>query len=133
MKKAYSITLALAMMLSVFLTAVPSFAQDSKPLTTKEVAKLLKTANEPVEHRRISEYYQQEAAKQRRNAREHSGLAAIYEQTHPFAAMEAKHGDAFGQGASHCKKFSELAEAQAKEADALAALHEDMAKAAEQK
>ena len=47
--------------------------------------------------------------------------------------MEAKHGDAFGQGASHCKKFAELAEEQAKEADALVALHEDMAKSAEQK
>jgi len=36
-------------------------------------------------------------------------LAAIYEQTHPFAAMESKHGDAWGQGANHCKKLAQLA------------------------
>ena len=60
-------------------------------------------------------------------------MAAIYQQKHPFAAMESKHGDAFGQGASHCQKFADLAKEQAKEAEALAAIHEDMAKAAEQK
>ena len=60
-------------------------------------------------------------------------LAPIYGEKHPFAATEAKHWDTFGQGARHCKKFAELAEEQAKEADALVALHEDMAKPAKQK
>ncbi|HEY8671265.1 MAG TPA: hypothetical protein VIL63_10535 [Terriglobales bacterium] len=60
-------------------------------------------------------------------------IAAIYSENHPFAAMESKQGDAFGLGASHCKKFTELAEEQAKEADALVVLHEDMATAAEPK
>src|SRR6266566_8667033 len=70
----------------------------------------------------------------RQNAKKHSDLAAIYEEKHPFAVMESKLGDAFGQGARHCKKFAELAIEQAKEADALVSvLHENMAKAAEQK
>jgi predicted ATPase len=47
--------------------------------------------------------------------------------------MEAKHGNSFGQGASHCRTFAALALEQAKEADALAAFHEDMAKTAAQK
>ena len=51
----------------------------------------------------------------------------------PFPAMEAKHGAAFGQGAQHCKRWAELSVEQAKEAEALAAMHEEMAKAAEQK
>lgn len=94
---------------------------------------MLKTAKEPPEHLRIVAYYRAEAARLRQSAREHADLAAIYGETHPFAAMESKHGDTFGQGASHCKKFAELALEQAKEVDALAALHEDRAKAAEQK
>jgi hypothetical protein len=47
--------------------------------------------------------------------------------------MEAKHGNNFGQGARHCKKFAQLALEQAKEAEALAELHEQMATTAEQK
>jgi hypothetical protein len=47
--------------------------------------------------------------------------------------MEAKHGTAFAQGAPHCKRWAELSAEQAKEAEALAAMHEEMAKAAEQK
>lgn len=47
--------------------------------------------------------------------------------------MEAKRGDTFGQGASQCHKWSELQAKEAKEAEALATLHEDMAKTAGQK
>ena len=101
----------LASLVASSLISVYSVAQDKKSSvpTRKELVTLLKTA------------------------KEHSELAAIYQQKHPFAAMESKHGDAFGQGASHCQKFADLAKEQAKEAEALAALHEDMAKEAEQK
>jgi hypothetical protein len=117
------------------LVLVYSVAQDNKTSvpTNKELKVLLKTATEPPQHLRIAAYYRAEAARLRQSAKEHSDLAAIYSETHPFAAMESKHGDAFGLGASHCKKFAELAEEQAKEVDALVVLHEDMAKAAEQK
>ena len=124
------VLLALALM---SLGSVYSVAQEQTAPTKKEFITLLKTAKEPPEHRRIAAYYQQEAASLRESAKEHSELAAIYEEKHPFAALESKHGDAFGQGASHCKKFARLAEEQATEADALATLHERMAKAAEQK
>jgi hypothetical protein len=112
---------------------VYSVAQEQKVPTKKEFITLLTTAKEPPEHRRIAAYYQQEAAALRESAKEHAELAAIYQEKPPFAALESKHGDAFGQGASHCKKFARLAEEQAKEADALATLHEEMAVAAEQK
>ena len=124
------ITLAVTSFVSVY-----SVAQDknSSVPTRKELVTLLKTAKEPSEHRRIAAYYRHEAASLTQSAKEHSELAAIYQQKHPFAAMESKHGDAFGQGASHCEKFAQLAKEQAKEAEALAVLHEDMAKEAEQK
>ena len=125
----------LASLVASSLISVYSVAQDKKSSvpTRKELVTLLKTAKEPPEHRRIAAYYRHEAASLMQSAKEHSELAAIYQQKHPFAAMESKHGDAFGQGASHCQKFADLAKEQAKEAEALAALHEDMAKEAEQK
>jgi hypothetical protein len=130
-----SAIVVLATLAAVSLVSVYSVAQNKKSSvpTRKELVTLLKTAKEPPEHRRIAAYYRQEAARLTQSAKEHSELAAIYQQRYPFAAMESKHGDAFGQGASHCEKFAQLAKEQAKEAEALAALHEDMAKTAEQK
>ena len=130
-----SMVAVLATLAAMSLVSVYSVTQDKKsPIPTrKELVTLLKTAKEPPEHRRIAAYYRHEAASLTQSAKEHSELAAIYQQKHPFAAMESKHGDAFGQGASHCEKFAQLATEQAKEAEALAVLHEDMAKEAEQK
>jgi hypothetical protein len=124
------VTLAATSLVSVY-----AAGQDNKPSvpTKKELVTLLKTANEPPQHLRIAAYYRAEAERLTQSAKEHTELAAIYEQTHPFAAMESKHGDAFGLGASHCQKFAELAKEGAKEAEALAVLHEDMAKYEEQK
>ena len=116
-----------------FLNTTYSAAQDHKVPTKNELATLLKTAQEPPDHLRIAAYYTQEAARLRQSAKQHTELAAIYEQTHPFAAMEVKHGDAYGQGASHCRKFAQLALNDAKEADALATLHKGMANTAGQK
>ena len=113
--------------------SVYTVAQVQKVPTKKELKVLLKTAKEPQEHLRIAAYYREEAAHKRAEAKEHSDLAAVYEKDKPFAAMDAKFGKAFGQGASHCKMFAALAADQAKEADALAALHEEMAKAGQQK
>ena len=127
------ITIAIVILSVVFVNAAYSFAQDLKVPTKKELATLLKTAKEPPDHLRIAAYYTQEAIQLRQVAKEHSELAEIYQRNHPFAAMESKHGDAFGQGASHCKKFAQLALDQANEADALAELHKEMANTAAQK
>lgn len=125
--------------LTVIFLALSSFvpvsmAANNKPVLTKnELKVLLRTAKEPPEHRKIAEYYRQEAQRLTASAKEHAELATIYEQTHPFPAMESKHGNTFGQGASHCKKFASLQAEAAKESEALATLHEDMAKTADQK
>ncbi len=117
----------------LFLNTTYAAAQDQKVPTKNELAALLKTAKQPPDHLRIAAYYTQEATRLRQSAKQHSELAAIYEQTHPFAAMEAKHGDASGQGASHCRKFAQLSLDEAQEADALSSLHKEMANTSAQK
>ena len=111
-----------------------SVGGNRKPvISKKELKVLLKTATEPADHQKIAAYYRNEAQLLTNSSKEHQELAAIYAKNPPFPAMESKHGDSFGQGASHCRKFAELQAEAAKEAEALATLHEGMAKAAEQK
>jgi hypothetical protein len=116
-----------------FASVYPAAAQNKRTISKKELKVLLRTATEPAEHQKIAEYYRQEAQRLTTSSKEHQELAAIYGKNPPFPAMESKHGDSFGQGASHCRKFAELQAEAAKEAEALATLHEGMAKAAEQK
>lgn len=105
-------------------------ADSSASLSKKELKTLIATAQTPADHRRIAAYYQQQATDLRRKAKDHEEMAGIYQkQPLPY---EGKH--AYGTvGFSHCRKFADLFIEQAKEADALASLHEDMAKAAETK
>jgi len=126
-------------LLTIIALALSSFvpiamAGNNKPvLSKKELKVLLRTAKEPPEHRKIAEYYRQEAQRLPASAKEHTELAEIYAKNPPFPAMEAKHGTSFGQGASHCRLWAQLDAEQAKEAEALATLHNEMAKSAEQK
>ena len=135
MKMANRKPFALMLMLSLAFASFSTFAvaSENKVITKKEFKTLLKTAKEPVEHRKIAEYYRQEAARLTASAKEHEELAEIYAKNPPFPAMEAKHGTSFGQGAPHCKRWAELSAEQAKESMALAAMHEEMAQAAEKK
>lgn len=118
-----------ALALSSFAPA--SSAQANKPITKKELKILLKTAKEPAEHQKIAEYYQQEAQKLTAESKEHEELAKIYAEHPERPSMGSR--TPFGQGAEHCHKLAQLNAEQAKESEALAALHEEMAKAAEQK
>ncbi len=111
---------------------VSSAATGTNPTLSKnELKGLLKNARTPAEHRTIAEYYRQNAERLTASSKKHAELAEVYAKNPPFPAMEAKHGDAFGQGASHCRKWAQLDAEQADKAEKLAALHEDMAKKAE--
>ena len=76
----------LATIAALSLISVYSAAQDKKASvpTRKELVTLLKTAEEPPEHRRIAAYYRHEAASLTQSAKEHSELAAIYQQKLSF-------------------------------------------------
>jgi hypothetical protein len=102
-------------------------------LKQKELKSLIATAKTPADHLRIANYYREQAAKLTASSNEHVAMAKEYAKNPVFAAVEAKQQASFGQGASHCRRWAELDKQQAKEAEALVALHEEMAKAAEQK
>lgn len=127
------ISIAAIAVLFAALFVPASFAERNKPLLTKhELKVLLRTAKEPSEHRRIAEYYRQEAQRLTTESKEHAAMAEIYAKNPPFPAMQAKHGDTF-PGVGHCRKWAELIADEAKEAESRTAMHEQMAKDAEKK
>ena len=75
-------------------------------------------------------YYSEEAQRLVTDAKSHLDMGRTYEKQ--ALTFEAKHP--YGTlGVSHCNYWADLDLRQAKEAAALAARHEEMAKAAEQK
>jgi hypothetical protein len=129
-KNLVSIAILIASIFTVSFAPVYSVAQTQKVPTKKELVTLLKSAKEQPEHLRIAAYYRQEVQRLTADAKYHDemgaayqGRALPYESKHPYGTL----------GVSHCHYWAKLDLQQAKEAEALAALHEDMAKAAEQK
>ena len=122
-------TLLVALVLSS-VAPMHLLAADSSDSSKKELKSMIATAKTAADHRRIAAYYQQQATDLRRKGKDHEEMAAIYQkQPLPY---EGKH--AYGTlGFSHCRKFADLYIEQAKQAEALASLHEEMAKAAENK
>ena len=109
--------LIIAVLFTISIPAYPTTQSGDMP-TKDEVTTLLKSAKTPLEHHRIAMYYNQEALRLRREANLHRAWANIYSK---------------GQGAAHCTNLVKVYEQGAKDADALATMHEDMAKTAEQK
>ena len=93
-------------------------AQSQDVPTKDELAALLKAAKTPLEHHRIAMYYKQEASQARRDAETHRAWVNIYGK---------------GQGAAHCTNLVNVYEQAAKDDDALAVLHETMAREADKK
>jgi hypothetical protein len=129
-KNLVSIAVLIATLFTVSFTSVYTMAQSQKVPTKKEVVKLLKTAKEPPEHLRIAAYYRQQAQRLTAESKFHEEMGKTYEKSPlPFEAKQP-----YGAiGLSHYHYWAQMDLQPAKEAEALAALHEDMAKAAEQK
>lgn len=116
-----------------FAPAYSAAAEKTATLTKRDLKVLLKGAKTPTDHLRIADYYRQKAQDLTASSKQHSELAATYTKNPPFPALEAKHGYAFGQGVAHCRYWAKRDADEATKAEALAAHHEDLAKAAEQK
>lgn len=114
----------------MLLSLVYIYSAEQPVVSKKELKVLLKTAKEPVEHQKIAAYYRHEAQRLRLSAKEHKEWADIYAKEP--AGAESKH-PGMTNGAPHCQKWADLEAQEAQEADALAAEHEEMAKASEQK
>jgi hypothetical protein len=110
--------LLIAALFAVSFASAYAVAQSQDAPTKDEVTALLKTAKTPLEHHRISMYYQQEALRLKQDAEFHRAYANIYGK---------------GQGLAHCTNLAKLDDAAAKEANALALIHENLAKDVEQK
>jgi hypothetical protein len=93
-------------------------AQNHDTPTQDELTLLLKNAKTPLEHHRIAMYYSQESSRLSQEAKSHRALGNIYGK---------------GPGQAHCANLAKLDEKAAKEANALATMHEKMAKEADQK
>lgn len=123
--------IASSMVLSVLMviTAGQAPAVDVKgELKPKEVRALVANAKTAADHLKLSRHYSTMAAKHEAEAKEHEALAAEYrrnprasESKRPMAPDTAAHCDYYAQ---HCRNA-------AKEMQALAAAHEQMAKEAQ--
>ena len=117
LKNFVSKALLIATLFAISISAYPA-TQNADAPTKDEVTTLLKRAQTPLEHHRIAMYYSQEASQLRKKADLHRAWVNIYGK---------------GQGAAHCSNLVRAYEQAVKDADALATMHENMAKAAEQK
>jgi hypothetical protein len=80
---------------------------------------LVESASTPKDHAALARYYEGKAAHARKEAESHRAMGKTYSGAKPpqVAAMK-----------EHCDKLAAAAESEAKEYDALAAAHKDMAK-----
>ena len=124
------LTIALTLVALMLSSLISVYSAEQPVVSKKELKVLLKTAKEPVDHQKIAAYYRHEAQRLRLSAREHQEWGDIYAKGP--AGAESKH-PGMTNGAPHCHKWADLEEQEAKEADALAAEHDEMAKASEQK
>ena len=122
-QRIHSTIAVLAIVVALSLVSVYSVAQDKKSSvpTRKELVTLLKTAKEPPEHRRIAAYYRHEAASLMQSAKEHSELAAIYQEQSSFRRNGVEAWRRLRAGSEPLPEVRQLAKEQAKEAEALAA------------
>lgn len=92
-------------------------------LTQKQLIWLIAHAETPSEHEQLSTYYRQQTQRLLRQAKEHLEMAAAYPQLNA-----SKHPGAPSLAAHHCENWARLYKKQAQEAEALAAIHENLTK-----
>ena len=118
-------TLAALLFGIVMLTAGGIAAEPARALSSKELKTLLAKASTPQEHLRLASHFQAKANLYEAEAAEHADSAKAYrakpttsEMKHPMAPDTA----------AHCDYLADSLAKAAKEAHALAAAHEAMAK-----
>jgi hypothetical protein len=89
-----------------------------------DIDKMIETAKTAADHQAIADYYKQQAAAARAKVTEHQKMAKAYSMSSIGMQATKTH---FHQ---HCEALVRIYESEAKEDDALAKAHEDMAKAA---
>ena len=100
-------------------------AEPASALSKNEVKALIATASTPAEHMKLANYYRSEARQFEVDAKEHEEMAAAYYKN-PSAHIIPKY-PTLGE---HCRSIVQRDSDAAKTATKMAAMHEEMAKAA---
>ncbi len=93
-------------------------------MSKKELKWLIQNAKTTADHQKLAAYYRSQAEHLMKESRKHQELAEAYANRTIF---EPKTGDPGGLLA-HCREFAALEAKAAKEAQQMAAIHEEMAK-----
>ena len=119
-------TLLLASATAVLFSPVRATAEEEKPtLTKKELKALIANAKTPDDHRKIAAYYHAEAERLAEKQREHEEDLAEYQRNSShYPSKYPTMGD-------HCRQLAGYYTLAARKAQALADMHEEMAKEAE--
>lgn len=121
-----TLLVALALFLSLGAVSAVRGQETNTKLTSKQLRTLIATAKTPEDHQKLAAYYREKAEEAKADAAEHQKMLEAYNQnpvTHPLAK-------GVGGPAAHCSTMIRLFNDEAKEDLALAAEHEQMAKAA---
>jgi hypothetical protein len=92
-------------------------------LTHKQLLWLIGHAETPSQHEQLATYYRHQAQHLLQQAKEHQEMAVAYPQLNA-----SKQPGVRSLAVHHCEDWAQLYTKQAKDAEALAALHEKMAK-----
>ena len=115
----------ISLTLVVFVAA--GYSAAGKPsLSKKEVKALIASAKTKEEHLKLADYYKGEAARLEAEATDHDEMAEMYRKNPTPLAV--KHPEAIGEG--NCKEIARRFRESATKTQELAAMHEEMAKAA---
>ncbi len=108
-----------ALLLSLVLGTLPAtaLADDSASASLEQV--LIESASTPKAHQALATYYTGKAAAARKDAEYHRAMGKAY---------SGGKGSQIAMMKDHCEKLASLADDQAKEYDAMASMHRDMAK-----
>lgn len=123
-KRAIASSMVLAALIVASTGQAPA-AELKGELKSKEVKALVASAKTPADHMKLARHFSAMAEKHEAEALEHEALAVEYTRNPRLGA--SKHPMA-PNTAEHCKYFAEHCRKAAKEMQAMAAAHEEMAK-----
>ncbi len=120
--------IAFSFILALTVSSFSQQATKTAKLTDRQVLSLITTAKTPADHTRIAEYYKAQASSYLAHSKEHEDMAKAYKQN--VVASSPKYVTAT---VNHCEYIAESFKNDAKKAQELADLHEEMAKSLEKK
>jgi hypothetical protein len=129
-KRKLQVALTIISLTSLVFLAVGYTAAGQRPsLSKKEVKALIASAKTKEDHLKLADFYKTETVRLEAEAKDHDEMAEMYRKNpNPMAV---KHPEAIGEG--HCHEMARRYRETAAKAQELAAMHEQLATAAEQK